>query len=479
MAFRSFILFFAASLSSSLLIASEISDTSAIQTFTTVAVSDFSILGEADGSAWIGESCADGVTSALIAEPSLRIVERKYLKTIIDELKFQESGLVDERTAMTLGKLTGAKYTILGTATIVRQSVLLRARLVDVQTAEALLSCEAEGAVDELFRLQKEIAQKIALRLTGRTATNDAEKLQGPAPLSSAVRANIQRLKKMSAAFPLFALDPARKRKSAEFTTAGMLCDNIIDRSPEAIDGYYYKALFSMHAEEYEEAAIALRTALRIAPDDREVLLLKSMLLFHTEKAAGAKVLLQFLADSDPRDARIWYGLAKTAAKLNDHPLAVESLVSALQYAPYIPQAETFLESELSQSTFTSRDFTTATAWNAVLLFKKVRGTEGSLGSTDLPLTVSVARAYPGLYLPYFAAGLIQTSLGNRAEAERSFRQCLALAPALPLIHRELAYISLRSGRCSEGKYHAELYIQTSQSINDYQQLRGAMERCQ
>jgi tetratricopeptide (TPR) repeat protein len=192
-----------------------------------------------------------------------------------------------------------------------------------------------------------------------------------------------------------------------------------------------------------------------------------------------AKILLQYLASADPRDSRIWFGTAKTAARLNDHPLVIEALLRSLQFAPFIPQTETFLESELSQRHFVRSDFPNKDIWNALLLFKKIHGNEGGLSTGDLLLTASVIRAFPDLYIPYFAAGKIYASLGRRTESEAAFRQCLSRAPEHPFIHRELAYLYLRNGDCLPGKQHAALYIQTSQSIEDYQALREAMERCQ
>ncbi len=380
------------------------SDTASTSARYTIAVSNFSVLGDLNELQWIGESSAEGVTATLISEPSIRIVERKYLNTIIEELKFQESGLVDEKNAVTLGQLTGARYFILGSATVMKQSVLLRARLVDVETAEAVLACEANGTINELYRLQKEIARKIAIKLTGRSVLTEGTVTSEPATLTSSVRSNIQRLKKMSASLPLFALDPARKRKTAEFTTAGMLCDNIIDQYPDAVNGYYYKALFSIHAEEFPEAEAAVRSALRISPDDQEIQLLRAMLLFHTGKYDAAKVLLQYMASREPRDSRIWYGTAKTSARLNDQPAAAEALIRSLLFAPYIAHSETFLESLLSQRHFSKTDFADINIWNALLLFQKIRGGEGSVGTGDLALTQSVARAFPDLYVPYFAA---------------------------------------------------------------------------
>lgn len=454
------------------------SDTASASTRYTIAVSDFTVLGGINELQWIGESCAEGVISSLVAEPSIRIVERKYLKTVIDELKFQESGLVDEKNAVTLGKLTGAKYFILGSATVMEQSVLLRARLVNVETAEAVLAFEANGTVSDLFRLQKEIARKIAVKLIGHSVLTAATVTSEPATLTSSVRSNIQRLKKLASGFPLFALDPARKRKTAEFTTAGMLCDNIIEQYPDAVTGYYYKALFSMHAEEYPEAESAIRSALRIAPEDREAQLLRAMLLFHTGKTEAASVLLKYMASRDPRDSRIWYGIGKTAARTNDHHLVLEALITSLQYAPFIPQAEPFLESELSQRPFSSNDFSNKDVWKALLLYQKMHGNAPSLGTEDLPMTVSVARAFPDLYIPYFAAGKIYASLGKHTESETSFRQCLSRAPELPFVHRELAYIYLNNGNCDAGRQHAALYLQTSQSIEDFQTLRNAIDRC-
>ena len=52
---------------------------------------------------WIGESIADNITSDLVKISSLNIVNRKDLKKILQEQKFQQSGLVDLEKSVEIG----------------------------------------------------------------------------------------------------------------------------------------------------------------------------------------------------------------------------------------------------------------------------------------------------------------------------------------------------------------------------------------
>ena len=444
----------------------------------TIAVSNFTLLGDSENQQWIGESCAEGIQNKLVVEKNIRIVERQYLSTIINELKFQESGLVNEKSAVELGKLSGAKYFILGSVSILNKSIVIRARMVDVEMGHIINSDEASGILDNLFQLQTELARKIATKILGHSIIQNSIERSDDISLTQSDRSKFAKLKKISASLPLFSLDPARKRKTAEFTTAGILCDDIIENYPEAIIGYYYKALFSLHAEEYEEADAILRSAKLIDPNNLEMLLLRSMYLFHLQKYQESKALLTYLSSKYPRDARIWFGLAKVSARLNEYSAVIESLINALEQSPYIPQAEPFLQTIITQQQSSSFHFSDPVYWKAVSLFKKIWESGDVIQTNDLSIVASVQNAFPNLYISYYVAGKIQTSLGNKTAAIENYQHCLELMPAYPLIHRELAYLFLENGECSVGKNHAILYLQTSQVVEDYKEIQERIQRC-
>ena len=76
------------------------------------------------------------LTSSLFATGAVKIVERANLKRILKEQNFQASGLVDERTAKAIGKISGADYVCCGSINDMGQKIAISARVIDVETGE-------------------------------------------------------------------------------------------------------------------------------------------------------------------------------------------------------------------------------------------------------------------------------------------------------------------------------------------------------
>ncbi len=82
------------------------------------------------------EYIADALTEAIFNTGSVKIIERGNLEKIIKEQKLQASGLIDERTAKAVGKISGADYVCFGSVKDVGQKFAISARVVDVETGE-------------------------------------------------------------------------------------------------------------------------------------------------------------------------------------------------------------------------------------------------------------------------------------------------------------------------------------------------------
>jgi curli biogenesis system outer membrane secretion channel CsgG len=65
-------------------------------------------------SAKLTESIEDSVTDDLVNMGGMKIFTRTEMEKILSEQKFQQSGLVDEATLVSLGKLVGVKYIVTG-----------------------------------------------------------------------------------------------------------------------------------------------------------------------------------------------------------------------------------------------------------------------------------------------------------------------------------------------------------------------------
>lgn len=112
----------------------------------TVAVAGFSY---SDGHASSdGSVVAERLTTELIKQGNLKVVERREIEKVLGELKMQISGTMDQDSARRLGRLLGADLLVVGTLTELPGKVLeVNARLASVETGEAVSA--ASGRVEK------------------------------------------------------------------------------------------------------------------------------------------------------------------------------------------------------------------------------------------------------------------------------------------------------------------------------------------
>jgi len=72
---------------------------------------------EREVNAKLSESVEDGVVSELVNMGGAKIFTRSEMNKILEEHKFQASGLVDEKTLVQFGKLAGVKFIVTGSVT--------------------------------------------------------------------------------------------------------------------------------------------------------------------------------------------------------------------------------------------------------------------------------------------------------------------------------------------------------------------------
>ncbi len=78
------------------------------------------------------------VENAFVNVGKVRVIDRKNIEKILSEYKFQSSGLVDENTAIEVGKLSGADIIVIGSINRVGGIFYLNIKLIDVKTAEII-----------------------------------------------------------------------------------------------------------------------------------------------------------------------------------------------------------------------------------------------------------------------------------------------------------------------------------------------------
>lgn len=91
----------------------------------------------------------------------LQVIERERIEWLLDELKLQESGKVDQSTAVRTGELLGANAVVFGSFIATEGEMNISARVVKVETGEVLFGDQVQGGPDEFFALIKELSQKV------------------------------------------------------------------------------------------------------------------------------------------------------------------------------------------------------------------------------------------------------------------------------------------------------------------------------
>jgi len=103
--------------------------------------------------------------SAFAEISNVRVVTREKLDYILEEVEHTRAGLVDQSTAIRVGKLMGAQYMIFG---MVQQENsrhgTIGVQVINVETSEHVMSASKEGKPD-FVKLQKELVKEIAEKL--------------------------------------------------------------------------------------------------------------------------------------------------------------------------------------------------------------------------------------------------------------------------------------------------------------------------
>ncbi|MBU0982675.1 MAG: hypothetical protein KKA42_02325 [candidate division Zixibacteria bacterium] len=96
---------------------------------------------------------------------TFRVIERDKIDFIMDEIALQQSGAVDQSTAVKVGKLLGAKYMVFGSITqLDDKNTRMMVRAVSVETSEIVAQVDREGK-PEYSKMEKELVTELAEKL--------------------------------------------------------------------------------------------------------------------------------------------------------------------------------------------------------------------------------------------------------------------------------------------------------------------------
>jgi TolB-like protein len=121
--------------------------------------------------AWVRKGLTDMLITDLSQASNIRVVQRERLEELVREQTLQAAGRVEEKTAVRIGRLTGATIMLLGSATRAGSVLRLDAHLLDVERGTIVGAAAVEGQPEEVLSLEKQLAAKVLtlLHLDGFT----------------------------------------------------------------------------------------------------------------------------------------------------------------------------------------------------------------------------------------------------------------------------------------------------------------------
>ncbi len=105
---------------------------------------------------YFGKFVAMKISNRLTNNKNFTVVDRNSIDLIIKEQKFQRSGIVDEKTVVALGEMTGANIIVFGTITEFEKKVIIDSKIINVKTGEII------GTTDYTITKTNDVANLIS-----------------------------------------------------------------------------------------------------------------------------------------------------------------------------------------------------------------------------------------------------------------------------------------------------------------------------
>jgi TolB-like protein len=134
----------------------------------TVAVLDFESIGAEEH---LGKAVAEIIRTELVSTQDYRVVERAQINRALSEQTLQKSGIIDNESAVQLGKIIGADLIVIGSVVKIGTAYTINSRMIDVKTGEAKLGKNITG---NDLNLLTSLSQALIQNLFGMPANPEA-----------------------------------------------------------------------------------------------------------------------------------------------------------------------------------------------------------------------------------------------------------------------------------------------------------------
>jgi TolB-like protein len=120
----------------------------------TLAVLPFQGKGESQNYV---EAATDKMVTQLVELRRFKVIERAKLEEVLQEQTLQVSGVVDEKTAVDVGRVAGADAIVLGNVSVIGPSTTVSARVIDTKSSEVIVAKNMRAERTDLEDVEKMI----------------------------------------------------------------------------------------------------------------------------------------------------------------------------------------------------------------------------------------------------------------------------------------------------------------------------------
>ena len=408
---------------------------------------------------WIGNGFAETLTTGLAAIGDLNVIERNQLKNILKEQSFAQSGYVDQKTAVEMGKILSANIVVVGSFQKVNNQIKVTARVVDVMTGKVQKDhvADLQGKMDDIFDLQNQLADKIVKSFNIKITQEDAQKVTQNITATKSVTAYENFIKGKEIVDSSNFLEPEKAmeyfQKAVEADPDYAMANAYLSSSYGGLYQYNMQ-LTNKKIDEYKQKAeVYADKALKLNPD--------------LPAAHRAKAKL-YIIDKN-------YDKAEEIIKnsLKNHPNDIESIVLYFEIDSYktgLPNFDNMIN-ELEKFASIDKD--------NILLLNHLASTYWAKAMMDITKNISsgqnidphklldeksenvqktvyyytkILQRYPSNYTSHLMLAMIYNMSGRVDLADSHSKQAFAIAPESTFLHTMLGSIYNQQGKLEEAE---------------------------
>lgn len=146
----------------------------------TLAVLDFenNSLFQSEQYQPLAKGLAEMVITELSRVQTVRVVERRELRSLLEEMKLSQTGSVTGETSVRVGMLLGAKHLVFGGYMVaLDEKIRIDVRIIEVETGLTVKAEEVTGKTSKVLTLLKKLSKKILNDLDIKLTRNEKKAL--------------------------------------------------------------------------------------------------------------------------------------------------------------------------------------------------------------------------------------------------------------------------------------------------------------